>query len=545
MDGVQQSGVVGLSDLFPILPIFSLVSFVCCMLVLPAFIKTRVFSLIIHVLWLALGNLLICINFCLWKNNTRNIPIYSDFVAHTWAMYSIIIYLNHLCFSKFVYNITSPGSSLKICDKRKKYNKLDVFLAVVLPILWTPVNLLALRGRYLIVEDIGPIYVSRVSLESTLIRSVPILLITAASVWFVVLALINVWRAQRISAMKRVTQLSHSHFYRDLTTTKVIKYLTMSTINLFGLMFGCIWAILPTIRILRKGDPWYTKFSIRDNIRQLPFIHTITRYQVGPNDTRDLKVFFFSIPVMGIVFFIFFGLGPEALARYRTWIQALSTFLQLSSLCNFLRTRAVRLGWLNAGVRPVDPEYFGPFEPSDITVDSHPIVIPQTLGRSPLQALPTRLTIDLPYYPTPLRAAQLDVHPSVPFSEEWRTYRKEPPITAFRLPNHHSPASPQFWSSPNGSSVTPGMRRVYRKELISSWISFQTSTSSSPHRLRLDLDSPSTLTRSDLWSTSYMTTDYSWPSPIERSTGYNESPPPYRPPIDRGVTSKDPLSALF
>ncbi|KAG8841797.1 hypothetical protein FRB91_004676 [Serendipita sp. 411] len=533
MDAAQQTDIVGLSDLFPTLPIFSLISFICCMLVLPAFIKTRVFALTTCTSWLALGNLLICINLCVWRNSTRNIPIYSDFVAHIWGMYSIIIYLNLLCFHKFVWNMTRPGSSLKICDKRKEYNRIDMFLTVVLPILWTPVNLLTLQGRYVIIEDLGPSYVSVVSLESTLIRCVPMLLITVMSVWFVVQALINVWHAQKIPTVKRVTDLGHSYFYRDLTTTKAIRYLAMSTSALFGLIFGCVWAVLPVLQSLKEDDPRCIRSSIHENIRQLPLIYITPRYElINPRIITYIKVFHISTPIMGIILFVFFGLGSEALTRYHVWLQNLSSFLKLPLLSDFLRTRASRLGWLNEGVRPVDPDYFGPFEPRDIIVDPHPIALPQTLERSPLQALPTRLTIDLPYYPTPLRAAQLDVHPSVPFSEEWRTYRKEPPITAFRLPNHHSPASPQFWSSPNGSSVTPGMRRVYRKELISSWISFQTSTSSSPHRLRLDLDSPSTLTRSDLWSTSYMTTDYSWPSPIERSTGYNESPPPYRPPID-------------
>ncbi|KAG8814075.1 hypothetical protein FRC18_002175 [Serendipita sp. 400] len=545
MDAVQQTDLVGFSDLFPVLPLFSLASLVCCMLILPAFIKTRVFTLVTLTLWLALGNLLICINLCIWRNNTRNIPIYSDFVAHIWAMYPIIVYLNHLCFLKFVWNITRPGSSLNICDKRQEYNRLDVFLTVVLPILWTPLSILTRQGRYTIVEDIGPLNGSALSLGVILFYSVPMLLVTVASVWFAVLALINVWRAQRTSAVKKVMGLGHSSFYRDLTITKAVKYLVMSTTALFGLMFGCIWATRPIFLYIKNEGPWY-RTDIRDNIRQLPLIYITYRYELeDPIDLIQIKLFLFSIPVTGILFFFFFGLGPEALARYHAWIQFLSSFLKLPSLCNFLWAHALRLGWLNNRIRPVDPEYFGPLESNDITLDPHPFVLPQTLGRSHLPMFPTQPTIGLPYYPTPFRATQPSAPLSVPSLGEWRTYHKGPLITAFHLPTRYSPASSQFRTGQHEVSTEPGRWRAHREESIPPQFPSSALISSSPDRPWSNVDSPSTGTPSDFWSTSYMKTGYPWLSSIRGSARYDESPPPYRPPVNRGDTSKDPLSALF
>ncbi|KAG9054473.1 hypothetical protein FS842_005012 [Serendipita sp. 407] len=209
MDTAERPTPVGFSDLFPILPLFSVLSFVCCMLVLPGFIKTRVLALTTYTLWLALGNLIICINTCVWRNNTRNIPIYSDFVAHLWANYTNIIYLNIFCFHKFVWNITKPHSSRKFYDNRIKYNRLDVFMTTILPILWMPVVLVTLNGRYIIIEDLGPLYIVSKSLETILIRCVPTLLITIASVWVVVLTMINIWHARHIEPPKRVNELNH------------------------------------------------------------------------------------------------------------------------------------------------------------------------------------------------------------------------------------------------------------------------------------------------------------------------------------------------
>ncbi|KAG9054475.1 hypothetical protein FS842_005014 [Serendipita sp. 407] len=360
-----------------------------------------------------------------------------------------------------------------------------------------------------------------------------------------VLVLINVWRAQRSLSQKRATDLGRSPFYRDLTTKKAIKYLILSTASLFGLIFGCIWSILPAFLYL-KDKPWYTRSDIRDNIRQLPLIYIVARYELdGPNSLITFKVFLSSIPVLGIVLFIFFGLGSEALARYHTWIWAVSSFLRLPYLCNFLRTRASRFGSLNKGAQPLDPEYFGPFESNDITLDLHPFVLPQTLGRSHLPIFPTQPTIDIPSYPIPSQTTQPSAPLSVPSLGEWRTYHKGPFITAFHLPTRYSPASSQISPGQHGISTEPGRLGVHREEFIPTRFPSSASTSSSPDRPWWNVDSPSTRTPSEFWSTSYMKTGYPWLSSIRGSARYDRPPPPYRSPVDRGDTSKDPLFALF
>ncbi|KAG8818690.1 hypothetical protein FRB91_002804 [Serendipita sp. 411] len=319
----------------------------------------------------------------------------------------------------------------------------------------------------------------------------------------------------------------------------------MSTTALFGLLFGCVWAILPVLQSFKKEDPWYTKSSIRDNIQQLHLTSTATRNELDPSHLVYFKVFLFSIPVTGILLFFFFGLGPEALARYHAWIKDLSSFFKLPSLCKFLWKRALSLGWLNGGVQLVDPEYFGPLVSNDITLDPPQFILPEFPERSHFQASPAEQATNLPYHPTPLRTTQSDVCPSIPSSEEWRTYHKEPPIVVVHPPTHRSPTFSQFRTSLDRPSITSERWKIHRMDPIPPWFSSRTLTSSSPDRLCFNVNSPSTPTRSDLWSRSYTTTDYFWSSSIGRSSCYDEAPPPYRPPVKRGVISKDPLSALF
>ncbi|KAG8857179.1 hypothetical protein FRC20_000313, partial [Serendipita sp. 405] len=388
--------------------------------------------------------------------------------AHLWANYTNIIYLNTFCFHKFVWNITKPDSSRKFYDNRTKYNRIDVFMTTILPILWMPVVFVTLNGRYVIIEDLGPLYIVSKSLETILIRCIPTLLITIASVWVVVLTMINIWHARHIEPPKRVNELNHLRFDRTLSRKKTIRYLALSITALISLVFGCIWTFMPILRDSRTGDPWWRNSDIRGNIRQLPLIHSITRYQLNPNSSISLKVFFISIPVTGIITFIFFGLGPEAIKAYHGWLQTLSSLLKLPALFRFLRTHMLGFCWLNQRLVLVNPEYFIPFGSNDITLDPYPLVdLPRMPKRPLIQSLSTQPRIKPSFHPAPSHDIQQGYPPPRRPLEQWRTYHKQP-ITVDLHPTHQYPGLPQFLhTSKDEQDFMPSSRwRTYRKESV-------------------------------------------------------------------------------
>ncbi|KAG8835894.1 hypothetical protein FRC20_007163, partial [Serendipita sp. 405] len=209
---------------------------------------------------------------------------------------------------------------------------------------------------------------------------------------------------------------------------KVMKYMALSIWTLISVIFGCIWAFRP---ILLAPSRWYAKPDIRGNIRQLPLIYTTTRYEVDLNNAVNRKLFFISIPVMGIVIFVSFGLGPEALKAYHSWLQTLSLLLKLPTLFNFLRIHTLRLGSLNQRVVPVDPEYFVPFESNDINLDPHPPAdLPKASRRSSARTFSDiPLKIQPSSHPAPLRDPRLNRNPSNSPLEECRMHHKQPSIT--------------------------------------------------------------------------------------------------------------------
>ncbi|KAG8878456.1 hypothetical protein FRC20_008379 [Serendipita sp. 405] len=102
---------IGYSNLFPSVPFLCAVSITCCMLILPGFVKTRVFILTFYVLWLVLGYLLILVNMCIWRNNTRNIRVYSDIVARIWDVYPSALYISTM--ASAVFSVLTASNILR------------------------------------------------------------------------------------------------------------------------------------------------------------------------------------------------------------------------------------------------------------------------------------------------------------------------------------------------------------------------------------------------------------------------------------------------
>ncbi|KAG9048420.1 hypothetical protein FS842_000416 [Serendipita sp. 407] len=420
----------GLSDLFPVAPILCLLSFICCMLLLPGFIKTRVFALIFPVVWIGLGDALIGVNMCIWRNNTRGAPIYADITAKIIHVYPLTLYLSFFCFTKFTWNITRPASSLKFIDQLKRYNKIDAFLCIGISLLWLPFLTLTSAGRYTIAEDIGPLPVD----EPTL------------GLFLSLLTFVNIWRARQSGSQVGLTEIGTlgQPLYRPLSTLRAWRYSGLSLLNMTGMTFGSLWSLLPLIIhrneiVDDKGRPWYTSFDIRNNLKQLPLIsitHREDMYGWG-----NLVGFIISVPVNGILFFLMFGLSSDTIGIYHIWLDPLS-----QRMSDTIRKFISIIPWPLR--RTSDLENFTPFRPDDIALEPLPPPVHSTKRPYPRldEAVPLPAAFPpsspvLPHHHARLITSQLS--PISPL-ERARTFRKEPtPIRLLPVNRSNSHGSPR------------------------------------------------------------------------------------------------------
>ncbi|KAG8751894.1 a-factor receptor, partial [Serendipita sp. 396] len=354
-------------------------------------IKTKVFAFIFYVIWTSLGNLIIGTNMCIWRNRTINAPIYADIGVHLPTtvellanmdvpvtriihVYSITLYLSVFCFGKFTWNITRPAASRKVIDKRLRDNYIDAFLCIGVPLLWSPLLIATARGRYMIIEDLGPFPFGQLSIDTLLASSIPLGLTAIASIYFSVLTAINIWRARRSGSLD-VTglQFPEQAPYRTFSTIHSLKYVALVVIHTIALPFGFLWTLLPYITLRNdwmddQGRYWYMIFDIRDNLRQLPYTYTYHREEVFNRGT--LGGFLICLPMNGIVFFILFGFDSGALSIHRAWLQSLS--LKISDMILSIRTYATKIPCPSRGsLSSTSPGHVTPFQLEDITLASY------------------------------------------------------------------------------------------------------------------------------------------------------------------------------
>ncbi|KAG8829414.1 hypothetical protein FRC18_009332 [Serendipita sp. 400] len=384
---------------------------------------------------------------CIWRNNTRDAPIYADIVVRILHIYPITLYFSCLCFTKFMWNITRPASSLKVIDKRKRYNYFDAFLCIGVSILWSPLLIITSRGRYMIVEDFGPTPVDRPTLGSFLTHMTPMAVATVASVRFSVLTCINIWRARQSAPLG----ISGQPLYRPLSTIQALRYVALAIGNIIGMILGFLWSILPIIMygsqlVDDRGLLWYTSFDIKDNLKQLLF--TYKTYRKDVNDGLHLMGFLVSIPINGILFFLLFGLGSDTIGIYRVWLDPLR--LKASSM---IQKFTPKILWRPRGPSSTDAENIAPFQLDDIALAPLPSPVQATRKVYPVardEAGPVPPATNHLFSPTsPLHTCTTANResPVLPL-ERSRTFHKEPiPLALVPIDRLNSRDSPRNASS--------------------------------------------------------------------------------------------------
>jgi hypothetical protein len=69
---------VGLSHLYPAVPIMNFLAMVSLLLLIPSFWKTRIIALVAYVGWLFLANLLQFISMIHWRGHTNDAPVFAS-----------------------------------------------------------------------------------------------------------------------------------------------------------------------------------------------------------------------------------------------------------------------------------------------------------------------------------------------------------------------------------------------------------------------------------------------------------------------------------
>ncbi|KAG8782064.1 hypothetical protein FRC15_007598 [Serendipita sp. 397] len=246
-----------------------------------------------------------------------------------------------------------------------------------------------------------------------------------ASVYFSILTAINVWRARRSGSHVDVTSLGSSGqaHYRTLSIILSLKYMGLVAIQTIALPFGFLWSLIPYILDANdeQGRHWSTIFDIRDNIRQLPIIHTLRREEIEVSEWLNYEGFILAIPMNGIVFFLLFGLDSSALSIHHVWLETLGR--KISDIISSIWSCAAKVSsplWKSS--QSTHAENVTPFQLDAIPLAPQAHLIPTTTqGHLAVGPLPATLSHPLPHR---FHSTSDRLRP-IPLPARVRTLRKE------------------------------------------------------------------------------------------------------------------------
>ncbi|KAG8828597.1 hypothetical protein FRC17_007474 [Serendipita sp. 399] len=249
--------------------------------------------------------------------------------------------------------------------------------------------------------------------------------------------------------------------HRVLPSSQRWKYTLMSAFTICGGLYGAAHLAVPYAQASYQSDRlWYKFISFISSDINYQHVFTWTKEEMNltyPQVFEEHVVFAYSLPLIGILVFSLFGLGPEIRRVYVERMRALEILLTESRLSSWLKTQVSKVEWrrlyhrlissmlscvgrLNdvriaiqgavvdrwPGRRQVDPNQFTPFRTDDIILDDFLAPLNSSgrrddaiFGRGPLLPLspPTVL-------PPPPAASSSKRQPVL--GPTWREYRKGP-----------------------------------------------------------------------------------------------------------------------
>ncbi|PVF97347.1 hypothetical protein CPB86DRAFT_798190 [Serendipita vermifera] len=209
--------------------------------------------------------------------------------------------------------------------QRRKINRMDAMILGGAFLLFVPLETFTFYGRYGILEDLGPGTEAYLDMKCLLLNYLPSSIMAITSIVFNALTLRNVLTRRRKRSGGDTTGTSNPPIY---------KHLLLTTSSSLGMLFGSIWSFYPYVKYyllqmddhINFPDVFVPTSEVMETIRR-KFFYTRFFLDMVPVTVRSKVGFYLSLPIVGMYFFAFFGLGKEARKMHRGNFQRFASLL--------------------------------------------------------------------------------------------------------------------------------------------------------------------------------------------------------------------------
>ncbi|KAG5641596.1 hypothetical protein DXG03_004671 [Asterophora parasitica] len=174
--------------------------------------------------------------------------------------------------------------------------------------------------RYDIFEDTGCQAALYISIPAVFIVWFPQLLFSVITLIYAALALSHFMR-------RRLTFAAHLQNSNSALTPN--RYFRLIAMSVTEMVWGTTFTAFNLYNNVSPGlRPWTNWDDVHSNFSRVDFFPTAS---IPPQFLRVMMVFWWTLPVSSIIFFIFFGFGEEAKKEYRkVWVWFKKTILRRS-----------------------------------------------------------------------------------------------------------------------------------------------------------------------------------------------------------------------
>ncbi|CAE6372428.1 unnamed protein product [Rhizoctonia solani] len=295
---------------FPAITISNAIAIVLVLLPISWHWRAKNIGTLLYIGWTVLGNLNWLINTIVWRGTWEELaPRWCDFSSKIIIGQSVGLTAASLCINRKLYNIATIQSVTRSPKSKRINDIVDLCLGILLPIIVMALHYVVQPNRYNIIENIGCWPPSQPTLLTVPMTTIwPIIIGTASFIYC----------GLSIRAFLSARQQFNQVLNNSGSGVNMSRYFRLMALATEEMLFTLPFAIFLLVTNLTRFPvvPWVSwEDTHLDYYKVIKTPWILLR--ADPMSYNTMMINLWVLPAGGFLFFIWFGLGGEAIASYK------------------------------------------------------------------------------------------------------------------------------------------------------------------------------------------------------------------------------------
>ncbi|ODO03101.1 hypothetical protein I350_05946 [Cryptococcus amylolentus CBS 6273] len=292
--------------------VFSGLGIILILLPLPLHWRARNAGTLILISWLFIANLIFFVDGILWWDN-YDLPssrVWCDIVGKLFIGFPVGISATSLCITRRLVMIAS-STSVTITQRQKRIAlAIDLFLGIGAPLLVMALHYIVQSHRFDIVEGYGcqPVTWAGIPALFAVTWWSPLLTLIAAGYGVIALRFFLRRRLQFQTVLRSSSGLDSRHYLRLMALASVDIIIGLPT---------TLFTLVVNIQQRRPYPSWDWVHLDWSRVELYPASIILT----SATETTAVTIPRWHAPLLSFVFFLFFGVSPDAMGEYARWVR--------------------------------------------------------------------------------------------------------------------------------------------------------------------------------------------------------------------------------